>query len=267
MLSNMTFEAHHAQILSCFGEGASTWLIAQLVFPTFRLFSLIFFITLRMQLGLRHPSIAGIPQCVCTHPIDPMGIHLLCCAHGNECTGTHDVICDTFVAIARNANFHVGQEQCASFNHIQFFSSMNRHCVYQIWHSHFSRHCHLLPQSCATPGFAALDATQAKERIYHNRHPTNQFLPLAIEVFGCLHKHDDVFLHDYPNAIWSLKGTKGLHLAYLGHFFLSKSFNHITKDASVFHFKLGDSRRLSYFSTSTPSRHTSHHHGRPIASC
>jgi hypothetical protein len=26
-------------------------------------------------------------------------------------------------------------------------------------------------------------------------------LPLEIEVFGCLHKHVDVFLHDRANAI------------------------------------------------------------------
>jgi hypothetical protein len=53
---------------------------------------------------------------------------------------------------------------------------------------------------------------------------------------------------------------------HLGHFFSSKSFNHITKDASVFHLKSGESRRLSYFPTSTPSKHTSHHHNRSIAS-
>jgi len=43
----------------------------------------------------------------------------------------------------------------------------------------------LLPQSCATQGLIALDATQAKERNYRNLHPTNQFLHLGIEVFGC----------------------------------------------------------------------------------
>ncbi len=40
-----------------------------------------------------------------------MGIHLLCYTHGNECITTHDVICDTFVAIGRDVGFHVGQEQ------------------------------------------------------------------------------------------------------------------------------------------------------------
>jgi len=40
-----------------------------------------------------------------------MGIHLLHCVHGNKCTRTHDAVRDTFVAIAHDANFHVGQKQ------------------------------------------------------------------------------------------------------------------------------------------------------------
>jgi len=46
-----------------------------------------------------HPSITSIPQCVCAHPINSMGIHLLRCAHGNERIGTHDAIHNTFVTI------------------------------------------------------------------------------------------------------------------------------------------------------------------------
>ncbi len=59
----------------------------------------------------------------------------------------------------------------------------------------------LLPQSCETQGFVAFDATQAKERNFYNWHPTKSILFLAIEVFGCLHKHADVFLHNYANVI------------------------------------------------------------------
>jgi hypothetical protein len=73
----------------------------------------------------------------------------------------------------------------------------------------------LFPRSCATQGFVASNVAQAKERNYHNRHPSDQFLSLAIEVFGCLHKHVDVFLHNCANAIWSLKGTEGLYLSTL----------------------------------------------------
>jgi hypothetical protein len=60
-----------------------------------------------------------------------------------------------------------------------------------------------------------VDVTQDMERSYRNQHLTNQFLLLAIEIFGCLHKHVDMFLHDCANAIWSLKGLGGLHLSTL----------------------------------------------------
>jgi len=56
----------------------------------------------RMWLKLSHFSITSLPQCVCTHPIGPMGIHFLCYAHGNECIGTHDVVRNTFVVIAQD---------------------------------------------------------------------------------------------------------------------------------------------------------------------
>jgi hypothetical protein len=91
----------------------------------------------------------------------------------------------------------------------------------------------LLPRSCAIEGFATSDDVQAQEKSYCNRHLTDQILPLAIEVFGCLHKHVDVFLHDCANAIWSLKGDKRPSSFYLGHFSLSKKFDHITKDANI----------------------------------
>jgi hypothetical protein len=73
----------------------------------------------------------------------------------------------------------------------------------------------LLPRSCVIQGFDAFDGVQTKKRSCCSRHPTNQFLPVAIEVFGCLHKHADVFLHDCANAIWSLKGIEGPHLSTL----------------------------------------------------
>jgi hypothetical protein len=81
-------------------------------------------------------------------------------------------------------------------------------------------------RSCATQGFAASDAIQVKERSHCNRHPINQFLPLAIEVFGCLHKHADVFSHDCANAIWSLKGQESLHLSTLVIFLLNFFWSH-----------------------------------------
>jgi hypothetical protein len=48
-----------------------------------------------------------------------------------------------------------------------------------------------------------------------------------------------------------LEGAKGPSSFYLGHFFSSKSFDHIVKDVSVFHLKLSNNHRLGYFPTST----------------
>jgi hypothetical protein len=73
----------------------------------------------------------------------------------------------------------------------------------------------------AIQGFVASNATQAKERSYHKQHPIDQFLPLAIEVFGCLHKHVDVFLHNCAIAIWSLKGLEGLIFLPWSSFFVN----------------------------------------------
>ncbi len=56
-----------------------------------------------------------------------------------------------------------------------------------------SMQANLFLRSCAIQKFVISDAAQAKEKNYHNQHPTNQFFPLTIEVFGSLHKHADVF--------------------------------------------------------------------------
>jgi len=36
-----------------------------------------------------------------------------------------------------------------------------------------------------------------------------------MEVYGCLHKHVDVFLHKFAKAIWSFKGLEGFLLFVL----------------------------------------------------
>jgi hypothetical protein len=56
-------------------------------------------------------------------------------------------------------------------------------------------------QLCITQGLTTFHAVQAKERTYHNRRLTDQFLPLAIEVFDFVHKYVNVFLHNCANAI------------------------------------------------------------------
>ncbi len=54
-------------------------------------------------------------------------------------------------------------------------------------------HADLVFQSYTTQGFVASDVFQVKERSYCDQHLIDQFLPLTIEVFECLHKQAAVF--------------------------------------------------------------------------
>jgi hypothetical protein len=102
----------------------------------------------------------------------------------------------------------------------------NQHSIHQRWHSHLSQHYHCWPNK---NGFTfpilrnwriyCSQCSSNKTKSYHDWHPTNQFLPLTIEIFGCLHKHVNVFIHNYANANWSMKGPKGLH--FMSWFFFS----------------------------------------------
>jgi hypothetical protein len=69
-----------------------------------------------------------------------------------------------------------------SFNHVQFFLSTSRHCVHQRWNLHLSQCCHCRSNM---NGFASLILRnskfcclwRAKKKSYHDRHPTDHFLP------------------------------------------------------------------------------------------
>jgi hypothetical protein len=54
---------------------------------------------------------------------------------------------------------------------------------------------------------------------YHNQHPMDDFIPLAIEMFWCLHWKVDDFLHHCANMAWSVKGSNGPLLSILCSFY------------------------------------------------
>jgi hypothetical protein len=162
---------------------------------------------------------------------------------------------------------------CISFNHIQFVSLMSQHCVYQRWHSHPSRCCHCRPNSSK---FTSLilhnskicclqcNSSQGKELSQPTPHwsipPFNNWgIWLLTQTCQC------VFTQSCQCHL-ELEKVKRPSSFYLGHFSLSKKFDHITKDANILHLKLGNNHRLNYFPTSTFSKHTSHHHDQSIAS-
>jgi hypothetical protein len=85
------------------GLSANVWLLTCLVILFFHLLSDDFSTTLHTRLGLSQPLILGVSHYICNQPLDPMGIHLLCCMHGGERMASHDVVQDVFGAIAKDA--------------------------------------------------------------------------------------------------------------------------------------------------------------------
>jgi hypothetical protein len=197
ILLDKIYEAHHAWILSCSNLGMGDWLIIRPIFLAFQLSSLVFSTTFQMWFRLPHFSLVGIFWFVCTHPIDPMGIHLLHCTHGNKHMQIHDGIHDIFFIIAWDVGFYVGWKQLHAlfsttfnFSHWQINIVLTKDGICTladivianpIW-------VDLFPRFCATYGFATSNTTQAKKMSYCDWHPVNQFFLLAIEIFGCLHK-------------------------------------------------------------------------------
>jgi len=144
-----------------------------------------------------------------------MGIHFLHCTHGNEHIGIHDAVCNTFVTIVRNASFHVGWGQLqalfstilnSSYSRVDIVFTKDGICILIDIVIVDPMRANIFLRSFTTQRFVAFDVIQTKERNYYDQHPTNRFLSLAIEVFGCLHKQANVLLHKCANAIWSLKG-------------------------------------------------------------
>jgi len=108
-----------------------------------------------------------------------MGIHLLCCAHGNERTWIHDAICDTFAAIVQDVNCHMGWKQL----HVLLSNTFNSPCqqvdivltkdgiriLVDVVIVNPTR-TDLLPWSCATQGFVASNAIHTKKWNYCDWH-------------------------------------------------------------------------------------------------
>jgi len=117
-----------------------------------------------------------------------------------------------------------------SFNHIPFFLSIRNSNVNLLKHFVFTKDgirtlpnlvivnptwMNLFCQSCITWGFVASKVAQAKKKRYCNRDPIDHFFFLAIEVFGCLNKQDDMFSHDCANAMWNFKGPLSILVTFL----------------------------------------------------
>jgi hypothetical protein len=129
---------------------------------------------------------------VCTHLIDPMGIHVLCCAYDIKHTKTHDAVHNIFVAIVWNVSFHMGWEQLHAFPSatLNLFRQqvnivLTRYEICTLINIVIANptNVNLFPWSCTTQRFVVFDAVLAIERNYCDWDSTNQFFFLAIQIF------------------------------------------------------------------------------------
>jgi hypothetical protein len=76
------------------------------------------------------------------------------------------------------------------------------------------------PPTIEKRSFAASETAPTKEWWnYWDHHLVDQFLPLAIQIFSCLHKQVDDFLQVCTNNVWGMKDSGGPPLSILSTYF------------------------------------------------
>ncbi len=212
---------------------------------------------------------------MCTHSIDPMGIHMLHCAHGNE--HIRNSWCSLWHLCWHRVRFWFPRGTkvitCTSFNHIQFLSSTNRHCIHQKWHLHFSRCCHCQPNVSKfissilhNSRIHCLQCGSSQRNELFQSTPHRSILPISNWNIWTFTQTSRCVFRQLCQCHLELEMVRKPSSFCLGYFFSTKFFNHITKNVNIFHFKSGNNCRPSYFLISTPLGHTFHHHDRHIAS-
>ncbi|CAM6120862.1 unnamed protein product [Calypogeia fissa] len=148
-------------------------------------------------------GLLGQPFCVCGHPLDPVGTHILRCSHGSERTATHDNLCDVLAAITWDTVYHVSTEQThvlpavdgipdrrrvdIVFSQVGVWALVDVVVADPMGASMVSSATHI-------PGHAASHAAWLKEEAYAIRHHGDLFYPFVVEVFWALHLALDRFL-------------------------------------------------------------------------
>jgi hypothetical protein len=61
--------------------------------------------------------------------------------------------------------------------------------------------------------------TQAMIMSYYNQHLKDDFIPLIIEIFICLHQQVNNFFHRFANMAWSMKGFRSFPLVIICSFY------------------------------------------------
>lgn len=81
---------------------------------------------------------------------------------------------------------------------------------------------------------ATMVVAQVKEGLYHDWHSKDVFLPLVIEIFGCVHQQANNFLHQCVNMVWLTKNTCSPRLVVLCAFYKQRVLVALQKTHATF---------------------------------
>ncbi len=207
------------------------WLLTHPIIIFSRMVLDVFSITLCTRLGFPHPLVLKMSYCICSQPLDPMGIPLVQCVHGGERMASHGVVWNAFEVITRDEKFHVSWKhthvlQCFALQslhrRINIVLSIDgvRMLAYIIIIDPTSDD--LVLRATFSYKVIVIVATQVKDALCHDRFLMDMFLPLVVEDFRCLHQEANGFLHRYANMARAMKGTKGPLLSVLHAFYRQK---------------------------------------------
>ncbi len=174
------------------------WLLTHFNTLSFCLSSPHFFITFRIHLNITHPTILHLSRCRCGHTIDDLNIHLLYYLCNNERIATHDTFQDTIVIIMLKNGAHVQREVSHFFPH-----HTRRWMDIVITRNNFQTLANIIIINLTCTNLAQrasmmtahviIVATQDKAQSYTPQVPGDDFIPLAIETYDCLHPRFDSF--------------------------------------------------------------------------
>jgi hypothetical protein len=138
-------------------------------------------------------------RCQCGHTINDLGIHLLHCTCKSECTIAHDTLWNIVATIMSKSGVHKQREvshlfPCHTWKWMDIVISkdgfwtlvdvviVNLTCIDLVQHA------------LMTIMHASIVVAQDKARSYTKQAPRDDFIPLAIETYDCLHPRFDFFL-------------------------------------------------------------------------
>ncbi len=157
-----------------------------------------------------------------------MGIHLLCCAHGEERTTSHDVVQNVYATIAKicEISCFAKIDPCLPTPYLKIFVSTNQDCVINWWCLQVGKRYHHQPHlnwfgvvRCSFSWGCGNNHDSNKGWFLSWSIPDGHFSPSSYRGFRISTPTRGWVFHRCANMAWGAKGTRNFHLLVLHSFY------------------------------------------------